>query len=212
MTRTSEQVRHEAAWHEAAHAVAYYLHGHPIERAEVYRLGELREEGKVAGCVIPTEREVQSVCEAQEAIVELLAGEAGVRVAWERGVISDTDIGGREVPLDDLSTDELLVGQANGDETRRAVSRGWYQRQYHSDAEEARRLAQVFSGDLEEALALLSYCQSRTVSMARSERFQRLAGVVAAALLEHSMLEGRVITNLLDRADELYRIEEGSTG
>lgn len=204
--RTPQQIRTEAAWHEAAHAVAFYIHGHAFEKIEIFRPGETRQQGDLAGCVISTDRPITSVGAAHEAIVELLAGEAGLRMAWALDVLTDAQIGGEEVPTGDLTLEELLVS-SNGSKPARAASFGWYERSDHPDERNADEIARSFASDPFEAQAMLNYLKARTSNLVQSERFQKLMNTLADALLEHSELEGALATHLLERADTLHEIE-----
>ena len=64
--RTPEQIRLSTAHHEAAHAVAAYLLGQRFEKIEVVRLGEVREQGDVAGCVRPEPQSISDIHAAED--------------------------------------------------------------------------------------------------------------------------------------------------
>jgi hypothetical protein len=56
----------------------------------------------------------------------------------------------------------------------------------------------------------MSWSQYRTGELVERPRFQALAGVVTAALLERGSLPGELIEHLLTRADVIHRKNEAS--
>lgn len=106
--RTPGQVRFEVAFHEASHAAAFRVLGRPITRIkictpeEAARGVEEGAQGKNAGFTEHPDDPLESVAQAQDLIVAILAGEAGVRVAWAAHLFSDEQIGGVEIPTEDL--------------------------------------------------------------------------------------------------------------
>jgi len=165
--RTPRQVRFEAAYHEAGHACPFYWHGHPVESIHLMTPEEAqtREQGDEAGCCILPARSPENVCEAQERVVELLAGEAGVRIAWAMHLLSNDEIGGIEVPSQDFTLEELAASPNGATPQQGSAHRGWYERSDHPDEVNAAELARAFSSDPLEAAALMGYCKARTTAL-----------------------------------------------
>ncbi|MGI8406965.1 MAG: hypothetical protein ACR2L3_00430 [Actinomycetota bacterium] len=206
--RTPQQIRFEAAFHEAAHAAAFYVHGNPVESIHLMtpEQAETRHVGELAGCVIPVQRPIENVCQAQEAIVELLAGEAGVRIAQAMHILSNDEIGGTEVPSADFALEELTAAPNGASPEQGHAYLGWYERADHPDEVESEKLAYAFTRDGLEAQALLGYCRARTTALVGTPRFQNLMLMIGDALLEQSQLSGELTQHLLERADTLFEI------
>jgi hypothetical protein len=199
-TRTPGQIRVEVAHHEAAHTVASHLLGRAggIERIQIPRVGEVGQQGATAGCVRWIPETVTTLCRAQEVIVELLAGEAGVMVAWDLGFLGDADIGGREV----ISVANTLAVPDGAAPHERAAFVAWYRRRDHPDETRAAELARAFTTTELERATLLNFCRARTTALVATLRFQHLMGELGAALLASSgSMDGREAVALLERAD-----------
>lgn len=198
--RTPAQIRLEAAWHEASHAVAMYLQGQEIDHLELMRPDEIREDG-LAGLVQGAPCPITTIGDAVDSIVELLAGEGGFRIAWAAGMLGNEEVGGEEIepPV------ELLAAMPNG-HAARATELGWYERDDHPDEKTAKLLAKHFTSGPLEAELLLKFARARTTGMVETPRFQALAGDLARVLLKRSPLPGEDAVAVLQRADRLYEI------
>jgi len=69
-------------------------------------------------------------------------------------------------------------------------------------------LAQAYASDLastpEEADQLVDWATTLTWTLVRSHKFERLAGALASALLEHGELSGDLVAELLERTARIY--------
>jgi hypothetical protein len=69
-------------------------------------------------------------------------------------------------------------------------------------------LAREWSADAIEAQAMLAYARARVVNVVATPVFQKLTGLIAAALLERDELTGSLVTHLLGRDRDLFEMAE----
>jgi hypothetical protein len=207
--------RHHVAFHEAGHAVAGYLLGEGIEGIDIIRSGDeleaIVEAEGAGGCVRFAARVVESLADAQTAILGLLAGEAAVRISWAMQVLTDEQVDPhrRAVRGDELPVEDLLAVPNGATPTQSAAYFGWLDDRGKSDMDEAEALARKFALSQFEAAAMMAWLQAWTSEWVQSERFQRLVGMLASVLLDRGSISGQLATELLDRADRVFALSEG---
>ena len=204
--RTPQQARFGSAHHEASHCVMAFLLGHQIDSVRLFNLEPIPEEGEIAGRVFLSERPINNRWDALEEIETLLAGEAGVRTSWALKALSNEQIGGEEIPGDELTLEEVIVSSNGATPTQKASHLGWYDRSDVPDEVNALALAREWSADPIEAQAMLAYARARVVNVVATPVFQKLTGLIATALLERDELTGSHVIYLLSRGRDLFEM------
>lgn len=208
--RSTKQIRTEACYHEAGHAVVAYLGGFEIASVLVLSEEEIdatfvlaREEevdAEAIGRVELTDQVPSDLDQAIGSIMVAYAGQAAAHVAFAVGMVSDVELGGTVRPDSELDV-EQIVSARNGDSpTARAVAHASYLMPSEGDDAWAREVAEEWTGDALEAQALLGFCWRRLANTAETSMFQRSVHWLADLLLEQGRLTGEFVTErVLDR-------------
>lgn len=202
------------SFHEAGHAVANYLLDRSIEEVMVKSREEMEAmlarglgSDDFAGHVLSTEEPIECLSDAIDEILFCLAGEATVRAAWALQVIDDVSLGIEE-PAPELERDEalevILKMPPGVTPVAAAVFNGYESGEAKGDIAAAEHLAAEWTHTSQEALALMRFATIRVSEWTQTERFQYLAGRLAAGLLEQNTMDGSLATHLLERADAIY--------
>jgi len=211
--RSPKQIRLETCFHESGHAVAAHLLGRRIRSASVWSeealsVPEVVVDADAIGRVVLENRPPRSLEEAIADIVGCFAGEAASHIAWALGIVTDEQVGAKEIPIEELSADELLIVGSGQSPAQAAAARAYYRMPADGDQADAREIAKVWTSDPLEAAALIGFCQRRTANFAATDRFQAATNMLAGFLEEQGEMTGELIHHLLEREDEIH--EQGA--